>query len=287
MSQARQLFHSTTVSARARGRDICSRELTRDIGNPTGVPIDYVVVNCETAREAISALLDDEDPGIDRQELDRHLLACPGCRHWRTAAHEVTRNARLEPARPATVPSDELVGAVLAHSRPPRRPGALTWARIGLLAVAAVQALVTAPLLLSGHDHAAPTHIAHEIGAFAMALAVGFVVAAWKPDRAHGMRTLVGALVALLAAVAVLDLLHGRTHIGDEAPHLLPVVGWLLLIYLASGTPSTTVDPSRSLAQVVRAFTGRRAGHGAVLPGRAQAKAEESPAAEPGRRRAG
>jgi predicted anti-sigma-YlaC factor YlaD len=235
----------------------------------------------------ISALLDDEDPGVDPRELNRHLLTCPDCRGWRTAAHEVTRNARLEPARAVTVPSDELVGVVLAHSRPPRRPGSVTWARVGLVAVAAAQAWITEPLLLAGHDHAAPAHVAHEMGAFAMALAVGFVVAAWKPDRAHGMRTLVGAVAVLLVVTAVLDLLHARTDFGDEAPHLLAVVGWLLLVYVAAATPSTTVDPSWSLVPVVRAFTGHRPTVDTMVPERAKALVESTKPGEPGRRRAG
>ena len=114
------------------------------------------------------------------------------------------------------------------------------------------------PNLLSGHDHTAPEHIAHEIGAFAMALAVGFVVAAWKPDRARGMHALVGAVAALLVVTSTVDLLHGRTDLGDEAPHLLAVAGWLLLVYLARATPSTSLDPSRALTPVVRSSTGRR-----------------------------
>jgi predicted anti-sigma-YlaC factor YlaD len=231
-------------------------------------------VRCETAREAISALIDDEDAGVDPQELDDHLLECPDCRAWQAAAHEVTRNARLEPVRPVMVPSEELVGAVLAHSRPPRR--SVTWVRAGLVAVAAAQVWVTVPSLMSGHDHKAPEHIAHEIGAFAMALAVGFVVAAWKPDRARGMHALVGAVAALLVVTSTVDLLHGRTDLGEEAPHLVAVAGWLLLVYLAAATPSTTLDPIRSLTPVVRGITGR-----------AKALTAESTVDQRGRRRTG
>jgi predicted anti-sigma-YlaC factor YlaD len=226
-----------------------------------GVRIDYVIVKCATARDAISALLDDEDPGVDRRDLDSHVLGCVDCRRWRAAAHDVTRNARLEPARAAAVSADELVAAVLARSRPPRRPALVTWLRAALVVVAGAQAWITVPMLLSGHDHTAPTHIAHEVGAFAMALAIGFVVAAWKPDRAHGMRTVVGAVAVLLMITSTLDLLHGRTDLGEEAPHLLAVAGWLLLASLARATPSKTVDPGRSLVPIARVFgIGRSVG---------------------------
>lgn len=233
-------------------------------------------MKCETAREAISALLDNEDSGVDPRELEEHLVDCLDCRTWQTWAHEVTRHARLEPARAVTVPSDELVRLVLAHSRPPRRPALVTVVRGGLVAVAAAQVWVTVPILLSGHDHTAPEHIAHEIGAFAMAMAVGFVVAAWKPDRAHGMHALVGAVAVLLVVTSTVDLLHGRTELGDEVPHLLAVAGWLLLVYLARATPSTTLDPGRALTPVVRSS-----------PGRAKTLSELSTDDQSGRRRTG
>jgi predicted anti-sigma-YlaC factor YlaD len=125
------------------------------------------------------------------------------------------------------------------------------------------------------------------MGAFAMALAVGFVMAAWRPDRAHGMRTIVGTVAALLVVTSVLDLLHGRTDFGDEAPHLLAVAGWLLLVHLASATPSNTVDPRWSLAPVVRVFTGRRTPVDSITPWRAPAGTGSGTAAEAARRRAG
>jgi predicted anti-sigma-YlaC factor YlaD len=245
-------------------------------------------VNCHTAREAISALLDDEDSGVEGCALDDHLLTCAECRRWQAAAYEVTRNTRLGPARAVTVGSDELVTAVLAHSRAPRRPTSLTWARIGLVAVGISQAAITAPLLLNGRDRGAPEHVAHEIGAFAVALAVGLVVAAWKPDRARGMQALVGAAAVLLVVTALFDLVNGHTDLGDEAPHLLAVLGWLLLVRVAVATPTTTVDARWSLAPVVRAVTGRRAPVDAEVPNRTRESAEGGlTAAPPGRRRAG
>ena len=249
------------------------------VGNRRGFPIDYESVNCETARESISALLDDEEPEVDQRALDEHLQTCAGCRAWRSAAHEVTRNARLEPARPVTVTSDDLVAAVLAHSRPPRRPGSVALVRVGLVAVAVAQAWITAPLLFFGHDHHAPEHIAHEVGAFAMALAAGFVVAAWRPERARGMRTLVGIVAGLLLVTAVLDLAHGHTDVSEEAPHLLTIAGWLLLVHLAAATPPTTAEPSWSLGPALRSFGRRhRDASGATGARKALAQATREPA---------
>jgi predicted anti-sigma-YlaC factor YlaD len=196
----------------------------------------------------MSALLDDEDPGVPDWALDEHVQSCDRCRRWQAEAHAVTRHTRLGPARPAPVGSDELISVVLSHSRPPRRPTSLTWWRAGLVVVGGSQVAVTAPLLLFGRDHAAPEHIAHEVGAFAMALGIGFLLAAWKPDRARGMQAVVGAAAVLLAVTALVDLLHGHTDVADEAPHLLAIAGWLILARVAVATPSPSGDPRWSVA---------------------------------------
>lgn len=255
--------------------------------NRTAFPFDYLVVDCQTVREAISALLDDEDPEVPRRVVDDHLGTCAACRRWQDAVHAVTRSTRLGPARPLSLGSDELIAAVHAGSRPPRRPTSFTLLRATLALVGAAQVAATAPLLLFGRDHAAPEHVAHEVGAFAVALGVGLLLAAWKPDRARGMHALVGAVAALLVVTALVDLLHGRTDVGDEAPHLLALVGWVLLLRVAAAAPSPSADPSWSRLSVVRVVTGRRAQVGAFDAAGVRAQAEAEPRQPPGRRRAG
>lgn len=242
-------------------------------------------VNCQTAREAISALLDDEDPAIPGWVVDDHLHSCAECRGWQAEAHTVTRSARLAAVSTVGVGSDEMVAAVLTRSTPPRRPTSITLIRAGLVAVGAAQVAITAPLLLFGRDHAAPQHVAHEVGAFAVALGIGFVVAAWKPERARGMQAVVGAAAVLLVVTALLDLFHGRTDVGDEAPHLLAVGGWLLLARLAAATPESSPRPSWSLGPMTRARSGRRVSVSA-LGARSRAKTAGSATAAR-RRRAG
>jgi predicted anti-sigma-YlaC factor YlaD len=201
-------------------------------------------MECETAREAISAVLDGEEAGVLVEDLEEHLLGCAACRTWREAAHEVTRRARIAPAAVSSRHTGEVVAAVRAHARVPRRQLGTTAARTGLAVVAAGQIAATAPVLLFGSDHSAPFHVAHEIGAFGIALAVGFLVAAWQPGRALGMRPVVGAAAVLLAVTAVADLTSGLTSAGDEAPHLLAIAGWLLVCYLAATCPPTLDTPA-------------------------------------------
>jgi len=208
-------------------------------------------VDCESLREAISALIDDEPLGVERAELDAHLGQCAECRAWKERAHEVTRRVRVASARVVPPPSARLHATVAARHTPPwRRERVLV--RAGLLLVAAVQVAVTLPALILGSDHGAPIHVAHEMGSFDMALAVGFVIAAWQPSRARGAGTIVGAAALLLVATAVIDLAAARTSASDELPHLLAVAGWLLLRRLAALTPSTGQDGSLSLRAVAR-----------------------------------
>ena len=52
-------------------------------------------MQCDGLREAISARIDGEDPGLPDGALDAHLGFCAGCRAWQQRAHAVTRRARL------------------------------------------------------------------------------------------------------------------------------------------------------------------------------------------------
>lgn len=196
-------------------------------------------MNCDSARLAISALLDGEPPLVDRSQLEGHLAECVRCRAWRERAHEVTRAMRLQPAAPAPALPRELL------DRAASAPSGRWWkslaglTRVALVLTALAQLAVAWPMLLAGSYRGAPVHVAHEMGSFELALAIGFLVAAWRPSRAMGMRSLVAAAAGLLVATAAIDLLSGRTTLGDEAPHLLAVVGWLLLRELAILTPPT------------------------------------------------
>jgi uncharacterized membrane protein len=76
------------------------------------------------------------------------------------------------------------------------------------------------------------------MGSFDLALAIGFLVAAWQPARARGMHILVGAAALLLVGTAMVDLLAGRTSPADELPHLLAVAGWALMYRVSMLAPT-------------------------------------------------
>jgi predicted anti-sigma-YlaC factor YlaD len=210
-------------------------------------------MDCEDAREAISALLDDEPVGVDPTELSSHVAECRDCDAWRESAHRITRRARLTPARSAPTAPTTLFAAIRDEMKRSSRTRAVpTGARLGLVVIAIAQIVLTLPALIFGSDHEAPMHVAHEMGSFDMALAIGFLIVAWQPQRARGMHLLVGAAAALLIVTAVIDLLAGRTSFSDEAPHLLVLIGWMLMFRVASQSPRNADGDRR------QGFPGRR-----------------------------
>jgi predicted anti-sigma-YlaC factor YlaD len=216
-------------------------------------------MDCDEARQAISALLDGEVPGVELEELDNHLAICEACRSWQEQAHWLTRRVRLQPLS-APGPSPQLLEAVARQRQATRGHLApMTLVRAGLAAVALTQLALAVSPLLFGQDHSAPVHVAHEMGAFEVAVSIGFLVAVRRPARAMGMVALMGAAAALLVVTALIDLALDHTSLTDEAPHLLVVAGWLLLRRLAVLAPPSFDRPQHL-----------RAGLGGLWPARSE-----------------
>ena len=147
---------------------------------------------------------------------------------------------------------ESLLAALAAAGSQPRPRRSVSGARLALVSVALVQLAVTVPMLILGSDGGAPVHVAHEMGSFDAALAVGFLVAAWRPALASGIGMLVGVAALLLATTAAIDLVGGRTTLGNEAPHLLAIAGWLLLRRVAAHPLTPQSSSGSGLIEVLR-----------------------------------
>ena len=66
------------------------------------------------------------------------------------------------------------------------------------------------PPSCSATTPACPTHVARHLGSFALALGVGLLVVAWKPERAAGVLPVVAALVACLVGSSIVDIVSGQ-----------------------------------------------------------------------------
>jgi predicted anti-sigma-YlaC factor YlaD len=190
--------------------------------------------SCDRYREAISARLDREDPGVPVDRIQAHLVSCADCRSWADAVG-VLDAYQVVVDRPALRPA-ALNGLLDGGTgQPRRRLTAGAW-RVALVLVAASQLAVTWYELLAD-DGPAPAHAARELASWDLGLAVGFLVLAWMPWRAWGALPVVGVMVVLLAGTAVGDLLADRAELAHEAAHLLQVAGLLCLWVIARRTP--------------------------------------------------
>ncbi len=201
---------------------------------------DYPLMHdsCGEIRAAISASLDGESDRMAPAEVELHLAGCDACRRWREAAHEVTRQYRLHEVQGQERAPDALRSGVLA-TVPRKRSSETVVARVALGLAGATQVVVTGRLLMSGDIDSF-----RDLGSLGVALGVGFLVAAARPQRAIGVRPIVTTAALLLVVSAVLDFARHRTTLSDESPHLIAVVGWLLVMFLAWRTPEFGAPPS-------------------------------------------
>lgn len=228
-------------------------------------------MSCEQVREALSATLDGEDPGVAQAEVEAHVEGCAACAAWYEAAVRVTRHARLG----AAVPVPDLSDVVIRAWRPSRR---LLVVRVALAVLGVGQFVATALQLwvwpTAGADDRPgmtdPIHLAHESAAWGFALAVGFCWIAWQVRRAPGLVPVLGVFVLVLSVLVALDLRAGEVPAGREASHGLLLVGFALVAYLSrvvgggglpvGGSPRTgPVDGHADLAPLDTPQRGDRA----------------------------
>jgi predicted anti-sigma-YlaC factor YlaD len=213
-------------------------ESVRPAGNRTASGNDYYNMQCARFREAISARLDDESLGMSARELDDHIAGCAACAAWAEGAAQVTRRARL--AQSPAIP--DLTVAVLS-ALPREMPGtaraararlAATALRVALGAVAVAQAGLALPSITTGTGAmSAPVHMAHESGAWNLAVAAAFLAVAVGPRLAAGALPFLGTFAALLAPVTVADLSAGHVHADRAGAHLLLLAGTVIVAAIA------------------------------------------------------
>ena len=189
---------------------------------------------CSDVRISMSAALDGEMPSLPPDVVDHHLQGCGDCRRWAEAVTGLHRSLRVQPASPEPDHTDAILAAL-----PRRRTLAddrVRSLRIITLAIALVQLVASIPLLfpsdtmpgMPGMDG----HLERHLGISALAMAVGLLVVAWRPDRARAMLPVLGVLVVGLAWACLGDIWAGRPVPGNLLAHGADVAGlvavWLL-----------------------------------------------------------
>lgn len=187
--------------------------------------------SCDDFVELISARLDGETTVSDEARLDAHLESCGDCRSVAARVQLTDRAFRVRPAQ--AVP--DLREVVLSSSRPAHL-GWHGWLRPSLAWLACIVLVQSVIVLVLGELAGADTHQARHIGAFGVALGVGFAYVAWRPHRAIGLLPFTVALMITLSASAVFDVVDGGRTPLQEAVHVTELIG-LVLIWMIAGSP--------------------------------------------------
>jgi predicted anti-sigma-YlaC factor YlaD len=191
-------------------------------------------MTCDRYREAISARMDGEDPALPTADIDAHLATCNDCREWEALSRTAARAMRVHAA--GDIP--DLTGPIMTkitHAARAQAAPAPSMVRLALALVAISQALIALPAMW-GDDLGAPVHVAHEQAAWALALAAGLGLCAWRPARAAAVLPMLTVFVGVLFALTLPDLIAGRVTPDSEVPHLMAAMG-LLLLWLEAHPP--------------------------------------------------
>lgn len=225
--------------------------LAGDDGNSGGPSDDPYYMSCEGWREALSALADGEDPGIEPGLVAAHLARCAACRRFHDGVHELRRQSavRLAPSMP------DLSRRIVALDRVADRTSRWIVAR-GLLVVVGVEiAALSLPALVLGDEEGSSAHAARHLGAFTVAYAAALLVVAVRPARARTVLPVAAVLAGALAVTGVIDVLNGQIPLAGEALHVPEVISvvlvWLLAVPLArppAGRAAARSGPAVRLA---------------------------------------
>lgn len=158
---------------------------------------------------------------------------------------ELHRLLRVAPASVEPDRTDAILRVI--DRRPARAPRAdrVTRWRLLTVLVALVQIAAAVPLLLGQGDEM-HGHFARHMGVFAIALAVGLLMAAYRPDRARALLPMLVALVVGLVWSCLDDLIHGQPVPDSIIAHGVDVIGLVAVWQLAHLTDAVGSRVHRS-----------------------------------------
>ncbi len=181
--------------------------------------------------ELLSARADGETTAHENALLSDHLAHCADCSALADRVEALDRQVRFRPAEP--VP--DMVASITSRARPATL-GRGGWLRPAIAWVAVVLLAQNTAVLLSGRLAGAESHQARHIGAFGVALAVGFAYVAWKPHRSSGLLPFAAALITTMSISAVAAVVDGGRTLLAESAHVTEIVG-LVLLWMIAGSP--------------------------------------------------
>lgn len=225
-------------------------------------------MNCDVAREALSARIDGEREPVPSARVDEHLAGCPDCRGWNARAQQQAEQLRalagVHRPVPAALDSADPAAPAVRASRPKSRRWVSIRVALGVIGVvqlvlAAIQA-TTGDLGL-GHGHGG--HLLNESTAWSAALGAAMLLAAARPVAAAGVAGVLALFSLLLGGYVIADALTGAVSPARVASHLPVLIATVLaaLLWRNEVRPDPPADTETVLAEIVlpdSATTGRR-----------------------------
>jgi len=200
-------------------------------------------MDCSRWREALSAMADGEQAGIDERLVAAHVAKCPGCQSYQQLIERSPKLAVVP--TPAEMPdlSTKISKLTAAADR------AASWniLRVVLAIVAAQVIVFSLPALILGEEHGVATHAARHLGAFGVAYGVALFVVVIRPARARSILPVALVLAGAQVLGAIVDLATGRIPLVTETRHLPQVISVFLIWFLAvpSGSrPDESSNPA-------------------------------------------
>ncbi|WP_431239623.1 zf-HC2 domain-containing protein [Mycolicibacterium aichiense] len=231
-------------------------------------------MDCDVAREALSARIDGEREPVPAARVDEHLTTCDQCGAWYARAVEQTQLLRRLAGRSqvaaVAAPNDQL----LAARR--RLPSTNTMLRaalavIGLMqvGVAGAQAFgVNVGTSAATHHAMMGGHLLNESTAWSAALGVVMIVAAARPTAAAGLAGVLSVFTAVLTGYVVSDAVAGAVTLDRVLSHLPVLAGTVLALLVWRDSRASEPEPRGDAAAVTAdvvlpdsASRGRRRGH--------------------------
>ncbi|MEM7091620.1 MAG: zf-HC2 domain-containing protein [Actinomycetota bacterium] len=183
-------------------------------------------MKCDQARDLLSARLDGELDEHEAVLLEEHLAACADCRAHADELEAMRRDFRLHAAEElASIPAPQLAGSLRAVS-------ALRWM---LYLIGGTLVILNVSNLVFEVD-AVDRHLSRHDGVFGTALGIGMLSVAMRPQRAIGLVPLTSTIAALMAVVAISDIVGDRRSMLAESVHVLEFAG-LICLWVISGGP--------------------------------------------------
>lgn len=228
-------------------------------------------MECEIAREALSARMDGEHEPVPARRVDEHLASCPECRQWQDELNsqmDLLRGLIAADRTRMTAVTDSVAQPALPETR-----DGLDRVRIALAVVGGIQ-IILAVLQAAGVSigvhvgHSMGGHVVNESTAWSVALGVAMLVAAARPAAAMGLAIVGGVFTLVLTGYVVVDGLTGAVGAVRMLSHLPALAGVVLTVLVWRRHTLEPPRPDRDAAPTLDDITlpdnasrGRRRGH--------------------------